>query len=127
MVICCLESRITMPDSPYPGQIALCPSDSQAFEQHPSQSVSTGIVSIHLHNQWGGFGYDRSKPLVDEVTNYRGNLICQQAGFQKVVPGSIRTVAAYKESGIEFTSCTTPKYVVFSGDGSGFKVMGVSG
>lgn len=92
----------------YPGEVKLCPPDTYETT-FPNESVSLGIVSLRFFSEWGAIIYDNSTgmpPLIGTITHYRGDLICQQMGFQQVVPGSIQTLSSYKASGFTFDACT---------------------
>ncbi len=109
MLCGCIGKRFANPiNTLYSGQVALCPPDT-ANQTHRAQSVSFGIVSLYFYNKWGALTLDSNHKAVPEVINhYRGNLICQQMGFQQVVPGSVQTLSSYKtDSGYTFSHCFT--------------------
>ncbi len=99
---------IDNPTSLYEGQVMLCPPDSMdGYQKYPDISTSFGIVALYFHGKWGGIGVSSSsKPLL-EITHYRGNLICQQMGFQLMVPGDIMTKSSVlKYYSYTFNGCT---------------------
>ena len=106
-----LGNPLRRPLYPYNGQVALCPPDSFQNHDYPTQSVSVGIVSLYLYAHWKAllFVERDSIQLIKEITHFRGNLICQQMGFQQVVTGSIQTLGAYKAAGYTFDQCLDPE------------------
>ncbi len=106
----CLDNPIITDNSNsyYQGQVTLCPPDSMdGYQYYPNVSTSFGIAAVYFHSQWGGIGVDDSNNPSQEITRHRGNLICQEMGFQQVVPGSIRSLSSEQQySSYTFKGCT---------------------
>lgn len=86
----------------------LCPPDSgDEFQGFPNTTVSFGVVAIRLHDEWGAVSFSAAgNTLPEQVTHHRSNLVCQQMGFQQVVPGSVRTLSAViNSSSYTFDHC----------------------
>ena len=85
----------------------LCPPDSMdSYQDYPNISTSFGLVAIYFYDAWGAIEVSKTNPL-QEITHYRGNLICQQMGFQQMVPGSIKSLSSvHQYSSYTFNGCT---------------------
>ena len=112
IILCalCLDNPIfNNKSSIYQGQLMLCPPDSMdsSYQEYPNISTSFGIAAIFFYEEWGGIEVDDSDNPLQEITYYRGNLICQEMGFQQMVPGSIKSLSSvHQYSSYTFNGCT---------------------
>ena len=94
------DEELTTPH--YSGEVGLCPSDGMIANDNASNtitSISSGVVSLHLNNQWRGINQaSGSIPLGGN----EADAICRQMGYTHAAGGSALARVA---SSYTFTKC----------------------